>query len=186
MTTPNVEFDPATGLIKTPSGPTSVVGSSHNDVSSAKSHTLVENTLGDAGKVERIPDTPVTNIPPTVIPGATGSTNPRNNDPVTGNADHTLVTDVAPTNVVIKKEPESPNPPTASTRTSTTVEPAVATHTVKGESFQLSNSSEKRLNRQQKLYVEIQEVLKEYGNLESNIPVTHNYWALLNEYRSLR
>ena len=32
----------------------------------------------------------------------------------------------------------------------------------------------------------IEEILKEYDNKESDIPLTHHYWNLLNQYRRLR
>lgn len=44
---------------------------------------------------------------------------------------------------------------------------------------------EPKLSPKQKLYLQITDVLKGYNNLESDIPVNHDYWKWLNTYRSL-
>lgn len=41
------------------------------------------------------------------------------------------------------------------------------------------------LTEKQQLYVQIVDAQKEF-NGESNIPVNHDYWTLLNKYRSLK
>lgn len=46
-------------------------------------------------------------------------------------------------------------------------------------------AAKERKERAEKLLKDCQDVLKEYGGIESNIPVGHNYWIWMNEYRSV-
>jgi hypothetical protein len=50
----------------------------------------------------------------------------------------------------------------------------------------VANPKPHTLAASQQLYSEIAAIVKEYGGLESNIPVNHVYWQKLNEYRSMR
>ena len=43
----------------------------------------------------------------------------------------------------------------------------------------------KNAKRKEEVLKEIQDILREYRNLESEIPHSHTYWGLLNEYRAL-
>jgi len=36
------------------------------------------------------------------------------------------------------------------------------------------------------VHKQIEGILKEYDNKETDIPLNHNYWNLLNQYRRLR
>ena len=41
------------------------------------------------------------------------------------------------------------------------------------------------LTEKEKMLVRIQEILGEHNGMESNIPVSHEYWDLTNRYRGL-
>ena len=43
----------------------------------------------------------------------------------------------------------------------------------------------KRLEEAQKVIEEAKEILAEYDGLEADIPVSHNYWGLMNDFRYL-
>lgn len=41
------------------------------------------------------------------------------------------------------------------------------------------------LSEKDKLLKEIQDIVKEHGGLESNIPINHIYWKKLNQFKAL-
>jgi len=44
---------------------------------------------------------------------------------------------------------------------------------------------EEKTEKAKELHGKIQDVIAEYDGLVSNIPVTHSYWGMMNEYRAL-
>jgi len=46
-------------------------------------------------------------------------------------------------------------------------------------------SIEERREKVKKLQTTIQDILFDHNNLESNIPVNHGYWDMLNQFKSL-
>lgn len=71
--------------------------------------------------------------------------------------------------------PTDPIPPVVEAKDIPTADP---THVV--------GHSNHKLTPKQVLYMEITNILREHDGLESNIPVNHDYWKKLNEYRSMR
>lgn len=63
-------------------------------------------------------------------------------------------------------------------------EPNFATTTTPG-TVAPKVSSDKVAAEKEKLHTRITEILKEHGNLESDIPLGNEYWNLLNQLRAL-
>jgi hypothetical protein len=70
----------------------------------------------------------------------------------------------------------------------TTGTPVVVTDTPFIPETTVPNSSNTREDESTKkeLGQELMSILQEYGNMESDIPLNHKYWDVLNKFRSSR